>query len=113
MNVTRLVYTSHRWLAASVGLLTFLWFVSGIVMMLPQNLISRPPAPAPAPPRAQTFRDATVTVPQAIAALEASLGQPVDVNDIGFRGLEGRLFYRISTADNGTHLVAWWMALGS
>jgi len=105
MNTTRLVYKSHKWLAVGVGLLTFLWFVSGIVMVLPQNLISRPPASAAAPPQTQTFRDATVTVPQAIVALETSLGHPVNVNEIGFRSLEAKLFYQISTAKNGTHLV--------
>ena len=105
MNTTRLVYKSHKWLAVGVGLLTFLWFASGIVMMLPQNFFSRPPAPAAAPPQTQTFRDATLTIPQAIAALEKVMGQPVEVTSVSFRGLEGKLFYAISTAKNGTHLI--------
>jgi len=106
MNLTKVVFKTHKWLAVGAGLLTFIWFVSGCVMLLPPyvfgtvpRLQSKAPEPAPA------YKEIAVTVPQAIAAVEAAVGQPVEATGVGFRRVTGKLCFEISTAKNGTHLV--------
>ena len=104
----RLVYKTHKWLAVGVGLFTLLWFVSGIVMVLPQDLLTRHGASGPASPRhpvAPSFNEVAVTGPQAIAAVEMATGQSVEVTGVSFRRWPGRLLYQIATANAGTHLV--------
>ncbi len=103
MSWSRFIYKTHKWLAVAAGVFTFLWFASGVVMVLPTNLFGRVPAAASEPER-PAFRDVTVGVPQAIAKVEATTGRRVEVTDVGFRRLLGELFYQIST-DAGTHLV--------
>jgi hypothetical protein len=107
----RFVYKTHKWLAVGVGLFTLLWFASGIVMVLPQDILSRvAPRPgsgpaSPGPPAGPSFNEVKVTVPQAIAAVEAATGRSIEVTGVSFRRLAGRLLYQIETANAGMHLV--------
>lgn len=105
MTLNRLVYKTHKWLAVGVGLFTLLWFASGIVMVLPRNLIgSAGPerAGSGAPP---DYKGVSISVPQAISAAEAAAGGSVVTTDVNLRRIEGRLYYQISTAKSGSHLI--------
>lgn len=105
MSWNRFIFKSHKWLAVAVGLLTLLWFVSGIVMATPASWFG---APQPIPvgeADGASFRDVAVTVPQAIDAVERTVGHSVDVSSVGFRRTSGLLLYEISTKQDGTHLV--------
>jgi hypothetical protein len=88
-----------------VGLFTLLWFASGIVMELPRNVLGgggiRPAGSINAP----DFKQIAISVPQAIAATEAAAGGGVLTTGVDLRAIEGRLFYEISTARSGTHLI--------
>jgi uncharacterized iron-regulated membrane protein len=105
MTLNRFVYKTHKWLAVSVGFFSLLWFGSGVVMMLPQNLLGRPganPAGASAGP---DFKQMAITVPQAIAAAEAAAGRSTVATSVDVRTIEGRLYYQIALAKGGTHLI--------
>lgn len=105
MTLSRFIFKTHKWLAVGVGLFTFTWFVSGIVMVLPGNLftgVRLPRSEAGALP----FRDIAETIPQAIAAVDAAAGKPVAVTEISFRQLLGNLYYEIGTSKSGRHLVS-------
>jgi hypothetical protein len=102
----RWVYKWHKWLAVSAGVLTLMWFVSGIVMVAPGSWIGPPPPIRPAGSwSGPGFRDVAVGVPQAIAAVEADLGGKADVTNVSFRRVAGRLVYHLETANHGSRLV--------
>jgi uncharacterized iron-regulated membrane protein len=109
MNLQRFVFKTHKWLAVGVGLFTFLWFFSGIVMVMPQLQSARRPAAAGAPrgPQsdAESFRQISVNIPQAIAAAEISAGHALEVQHVVLRTVAGRLVYEIGTAGAGTFLI--------
>jgi len=41
MNWSRFIFKTHKWLAVTAGLLTLIWFVSGVVMVLPVSVLAR------------------------------------------------------------------------
>lgn len=51
------------------------------------------------------YRAIAVTVPQAIAVAEAAAGGSVSATGIELREIEGRLYYQVSTAKSGSHLI--------
>jgi hypothetical protein len=108
VNLSRFVYKSHKWLSVAVGLFATLWFFSGMVMILPSPLLqsssSAPPRVAPAAPP-ESFRDVKVSVPEAIAAADASSGHRLEIADVGFRRVLGRLVYALADADGHVHLI--------
>ncbi len=103
MTLQRLVFKTHKWLAVSAGIFTLLWFGSGVVMVLPRGVLgaSRTAAKSAAP----DYKGITITVPQAIAAAEAAASASVVTTGVDLREIEGRLFYMVSTAKSGTHLI--------
>lgn len=105
MSWSRFIFKSHMWLAVAVGLLTLVWFVSGIVMVMPGRLFSPPLPPDAGGPPGPAYRDVTVTAPQAIAATEAVVGGEVQVTGVSFLRIAGRLLYQVKTAAAGSHLV--------
>lgn len=105
MSWSRFIFKSHKWLAVAVGLLTVVWFVSGIVMVMPGRFFSPPAPPDPSGAPGPGYRDVAVTAPQAIAAAEAAAGGKVDVTGMSFLRVAGRLLYQVKTAAAGSHLV--------
>src|SRR5712692_838396 len=109
MTFQRFVFKTHKWLAVGLGLFTFFWFLSGIVMVLPllRDTQSRGVAQqGEAPARdSQPYRQVAVSVPQAIAAAEAAADRPLSVNSVSFRALPGRLAYQIETDGAGVFLI--------
>lgn len=109
MTFQRFVFKTHKWLAVGVGLFTFFWFLSGIVMVLPLQRETQPPGVAQqgqAPARdSHPYRQVAVSVPQAIAAAEAAAGRPLSVTSVSFRALPGRLVYQIETNGAGVFLM--------
>jgi peptidase YpeB-like protein len=105
MTLNRFIYKTHKWLAVGVGVFTLLWFASGVVMVLPKSFLGRP-GPVPAGNFAMPdFKAITISVPQAVATVEAAKGGSVAVTDVNLRAIEGRLYYQISTAKSGPHLI--------
>jgi hypothetical protein len=109
MTFQRFVFKTHKWLAVGVGLFTFFWFLTGIVMILPLLRDTQPPSVAQqgeAPARdSHPYRQVAVSVPQAIAAAEAAAGHPLPVTSVSFRALPGRLAYEIGTNGAGVFLI--------
>ncbi|MGH9795817.1 MAG: PepSY domain-containing protein [Candidatus Acidiferrales bacterium] len=104
MSWSRFIFKSHKWLAVGVGLLTLVWFVSGIVMVMPGRFFSPPATPDASGPPGPGYRDVAVTAPQAIAAAETAAGGEVEVTGVSFLRVAGRLLYQVKTA-GGSHLV--------
>ena len=104
MTLNRFVYKTHKWLAVGAGLLTLVWFASGIVMVMPGSILGGAAAPEPAAGRPD-FQAMTVSVAQAIAAAEAVADAKLVVSQVELRPIEGRLYYQISAAKSGTHLI--------
>jgi hypothetical protein len=104
VNWKPFLYKWHKWSAVAAGLLTLIWFGSGVVMMLPSPLFGSKAEPRDTSERLD-FRQATVTVPEAIAALEAATGQPAQVTGVSLRQFRGRLLYSLSTRGANSHLI--------
>lgn len=105
MNVTKFVFKTHKWLAVSTAVLTFLWFFSAIFMTMPAFIERAVAEPAVASENVDLYRDLQLSVPQAIAALEQNLGHAVRVNDVLFKKIQDKLYYRFGT-NEGIHLVS-------
>lgn len=108
MTLSRFVFKSHKWLAVPTGVITFLWFFSGILMTVPNRLLRAVAGPQPQVGRAQTgespYRTLRISIPDAIAAVDRSGGHALNVRDVSMRSIEGQLYYRIST-EEGVRLV--------
>jgi uncharacterized iron-regulated membrane protein len=105
MTLNRFVYKTHKWLAVSVVFFSFLWFGSGVVMMMPQNLLGRPKANPAGASAAPDFTQMAITVPQAIAAAETAAGRSTVATSVDVLSIEGRLYYQIALTKSGTHLI--------
>ena len=104
VNWRPFLYKWHKWFAVAAGLLTLIWFGSAVVMVLPSPLFGSKATPrdtAVAP----DFREAKVTVPEAIAALEAATGQPARIAGVSLRRFRGRLLYSLSTPGGQSHFI--------
>lgn len=106
LNLTRLVFKTHKWLAVGVGLISFLWFFSGIFMTIPPRLlnalgVTESSAKGPR----NDYRGVKVSLADAIAAVDRKTEEALDVNRVEFRNIEGLLYYRISTRE-GVYLVS-------
>jgi hypothetical protein len=96
----------HKWVAIAAGIFLLSWTVSGVAMLLPARL----PAPAgPARPSAPKvpvdFRDATLSPAEAIARLEAVLGEPVQVDWVSLGRIRGTAVYMITAGEDGLRLI--------
>ena len=105
MTLNRFVFKTHKWLAVSVTLFALLWFASGIVMVLPRNLLGKPSSSPQGNSGAPDFRGIVLSASQAIAAAEAAAGGSLPVSSVDMRAIEGRLYYQISTVRAGNHLI--------
>ena len=97
MTWNRFVYKTHKWLAVGTVLFTLVWFVSGALLLFPSRWFAAAPLSASSAPPQPAFRDVRVSVPDAIAAAEKVEGGPVQVVNIRFRHLAGRLAYVVTT----------------
>lgn len=104
MTLNRFVFKTHKWLAVATGLFTVLWFVSGILMVAPRNLLGGGSVPD-RPASEGGYKDVTVTVPQAVAAVEALMKAPQEIAAVELRHVNGRLTYGIRTPKWGTFLI--------
>jgi hypothetical protein len=106
MRLHKFVFKSHKWLAVGAALATVLWFASGVVMLIPTG------GPAPqstghvaCQPCNTDYKAVTVTLPQAVAAVETAAGETVEVSGIDFRRFERQLHYRVVTRNAGVYFV--------
>lgn len=111
MTLNRFVFKTHKWLAVITAIFTFLWFASSIVMVMPRNLMGRGGGagegggPGPARETGPSLRSVTVSVPQAVAAVEGSAGPGVQIRKVDIVPLEGLLYFRMATARHGAWFV--------
>lgn len=104
VNWKSFLYKWHKWFAVAAGLFTLVWFGSAVVMMLPSPLFGSKIAPR-AQAEALDFRQAKVTVPEAIAALETASGQPARITGVSLRRFRGRLLYSLSTPGEKSYFI--------
>jgi hypothetical protein len=104
MTLNKFVFKTHKWLAVGVALATVVWFITGVALIVPPRLLRGAEARAV---RADlpSFEDARVTIPQAIAAMQAAAGAPVKAAQIAFQRLPGKLLYEISATNGKTYFV--------
>lgn len=105
MSATRFFYRWHRWSAVAVGIPTLIWFLSGVVMILPRWLFETDRAGGQSAAAELNFRRAKVTIPEAIHTLDLELGHSVQVTSVRLQPAHGRLLYTVSTVGDGSHLV--------
>lgn len=106
MNLQKFVFKSHKWLAVGTGILSFLWFFSGIFMTIPERLLRvAADGGTPAEEQKSPFREMRLSPAEAIVKAEQAAGQPVVVSSVSFRQIEGRMHYLIS-ARQGNFLVS-------
>jgi hypothetical protein len=107
----KVVYQIHKWLAVIAAAATLGWFVSGVLMVVPERWLTLSPGITTGPaaearlPGAPEFDAATVAPHAAISAVDRRVGKPVQVVGLRLRRLPGRLAYEISTERHGSHLV--------
>jgi hypothetical protein len=86
--------------AITVGGFILVWFVSGIVMMLPGS------SPGyPEPPPAVNFTTITVSPGDAIRALPGSMGTPADVRDVKLGRLLDKVVYEVRVNGGTVYLI--------
>lgn len=98
----RFIYKTHKWLGLALLVVTIGWFVSGVFMVMPATWQSRTPelfsvrigegSGGPG------FEAASITVPDAIAAVKARIGKPVRISGVRLLRLSGLLAYEVSTS---------------
>ena len=92
----------HKWLAIGVGVFLLAWTISGIFMVLPDEWFD----PAPVKPTGQiNYKEIGVAPQAAISQLEADLGSQVQVNNLGLKRLQRKLYYWITLEDGSYHLI--------
>jgi hypothetical protein len=104
MTLNKFVFKTHKWLAVGVALATIVWFVTGVVLIIPPGMLG---VDASAAGRAELppYEDVQVTIPQAVAAAQAAAGPAVKITRVGFQRLPGKLLYEISAANGKTYLI--------
>lgn len=102
------VRKAHKWMAVAASIFLLAWLVSGLVMVIPFDWLARKVGLAAAPvasSRPLDFRQITVTIPEAISALEAELGGPADVTQVRVTAFRDRPAYQLNVAGGSVHLV--------
>ena len=74
-------------------------------MMTPRSLFPAETVPAARQAALPDFREAKISLPAAIAALEAATGQPVEITGASLRRVHSRLLYSLSTPRGGPHFI--------
>jgi len=100
--VRRTIYKVHKWIAVTVGLVIFVWLVSGIVMVFPNRLYSPVRGRKPA---AVDYRNVTVTPAKALATVAEDLGSYPKVKSVSLKRIRDAVVYRITVEASGSHLI--------
>lgn len=102
----------HKWFAVGASLVLLAWVVSGIVMVMPYQWLTRLVGATPAASSAAggsdvaaDYRDFQVSIPGAIAALDERLGARAEVRSIRIMMFQGRPVYEIIVASGSAHLI--------
>ena len=91
----------HKWLGVSAGLFIAVWFISGILMVLPLGTL-----PALVQKRPEiNFEEFTLSPAQAIVALNQVTREPVQVTSVSFTRIRHTLAYKISARSGRSFLV--------
>lgn len=93
----------HKWIAIVVGVFFLVWTVTGIVMMLPARWFAPSVLETT---RAPNYRAASLSPAEAASALEASLGESVDVAWAGLKQVKETIVYELYLVDQGVYLVS-------
>ncbi len=109
----RTMYRVHKWVALTVAGFLLAWLISGFVMAFPtvwlKKLVQRGAVQAKSPSVEATpmadFRDIRISVPEAIAVLEADLGRESHVTGVKVTRFGNGLAYEIARRGGSRHLV--------
>jgi len=105
MSLRTWMYWLHKWSAVAAVLLTLIWFASGIVLLFPSSWFIAAVQPGIGEGGTPGYREIKVSVPEAIALVEAELGQPLEIRAVAFQKVAGRLLYQLQTPSKESHLV--------
>ena len=98
----RMMYKVHKWLAVTVGAFITVWFISGVVMILPPLSPGSASQGAPAP---VDFQEITVSPAKAVASLAKALGAPPQVTSVSLGRILDVVVYRVTTQSSGSYLI--------
>lgn len=103
----RLVNGIHRWVALSASLFLSCWLVSGLVMIIPIDWLTRGKSETKEgrPDSDRQFSEVSVSVPQALAAISSNSTSPAIVREIKLKRVGNTIAYEIVTTKQGVLLV--------
>lgn len=105
MGLRAWMYWLHKWSAAGAVLLTLTWFASGIVLLFPSSWFIVPVRAGIGEGNSPGYREIKVSIPEAIALMEAELGQPLEIRAVALQKVAGRLVYQLQIPSRESHLV--------
>jgi len=97
--LTRWILKIHKWIGICLGVIVFVWLVSGIVMILPRT---RRPGVRLQPPR---FHAATVSPAEAIQLVTGRDQDTAAVTKLTVTSVLDRTYYSLEVAGGRRHLV--------
>lgn len=101
MNVTRLFLWLHKWIGIGIGVIVFIWLVSGMVMILPFT-------PIVAKRAADTIdmRQAAISPAAAITLVRSREGDSTEVRRLQFVAIDLEPYYKIDTKGGKSFLLS-------
>jgi len=96
--VTRTFLWLHKWLGICIGVVVFVWVVSGVVLILPRRAVPRAPAAA------MDWSQASLS-PGQIAALVAATGDSGEIQDLSLIRLRNRPVFLAEIRKGRRHLL--------
>ncbi|UCH61455.1 MAG: hypothetical protein JSV61_08210, partial [Anaerolineales bacterium] len=91
----------HKWISIFVGVFFLIWTVSGVVMMLPGRWFAPSILEVAQLP---DYRSASLSPAEAVTALEASLGDSINVSWAGLKQVKETIVYEIYLVGQGVYL---------
>lgn len=98
--MTRLFLSVHKWVGIALGVLLFIWLVSGIVMIWPMKLIAPPVAN-----RLTDVRDVTLSPAQAGALVATREGDTAALREFTLVIINGQAHYRLALKSGKYYLL--------
>ena len=102
LNMRRVMYRIHKWLAVTAGVFFVIWLLSGIVMVLPRT---SPPNSIGGTRAQVNFASITMSPAEAISKLTNSSGHPPQVKRVGIIKIHNSVAYKIDTRTGNSHLI--------
>jgi uncharacterized iron-regulated membrane protein len=98
---TNVMYKVHKWLGISAGLFIVLWFISGLVMILPKASTQSGGTKSDG----VNFEEYTLSPAEALRRLSEAQKEPAKIVSLNLIRLRGSLAYKINAHSNRIYLV--------